>query len=197
MKVLMILGSDYEDVEAIAALDACSWTKYRDSMPIIEVAVAAFKNEVSGKFGTLLKSNFVIDENEINAEEFAGLVIPGGFRPAYDEVYCEQVYELIRAFADEGKPIATMCVGSICVARSGVLQNGKATTYEFSRHDNFAMLEEEGCRAAHESVCVSGNIISCSGPLYSEQVMELFVGMLLSEEDAAELKKFRSGISQE
>lgn len=192
-KVLLLLGPRFEDLEAACALDACGWTAYRSHLPLVHVDIAALEHQVCGNFGTRFDADLLV--SDARAERYDGLVIPGGFRPDFDAMYCEDVYRLVRGFAASGKSIATMCVGSIVAARAGVLGGGSATTYEFSRHDNFAMLEEQGCTGTHEPVCNCNGIISCSGPAFSEQVMELFMERLLGAEAAAELQLFRRGIS--
>ena len=88
-----------------------------------------------------------------------------------------------------------MCVGILPVACSGVLRGRPATTYQFSRHSNYAILEEQGALPVHEPLAESHGIISCSGPAYSEQVMVRFLELLLGSEQAAALTTFRRGIS--
>lgn len=191
--VLLLLGPEFEDLEAVCALDACRWTEYRPQLPRVRIEIAALQPRVRGRFGTFFDASVLA--RDAQAERYDGLVIPGGFRPEFDAIYCEEVFALVRAFAASGKPIATMCVGSIVAARAGVLNSGSATTYEFSRHDNYAMLSEQGCTGVHEPVCDCNGIISCSGPSYSEQVMERFLEHLLGSDSAAELALYRRGIS--
>lgn len=193
-RVLLLLGSAFEDAEAACALDFCGWSAYRPTLPNVSVTIASLHERVEGRFG--LAFDHCVSVCDICPDDFDGLVIPGGFRPAFDEVYCDEVYDLIRAFAKANKPIATMCVGVIPVARAGVLKGGFATTYEFSRHSNFDMIAEQGCLGRHEAVCDCDGIISCSGPWYSDEVMTVFLEHLLGEGPATELVKYRKGLSQ-
>lgn len=193
-RVLLLLGSAFEDAEAAIALDVCGWTAYRSQLPNVHVAIAALSSRVEGRFGLAFDSCLLVEM--VDVDEFDGLVIPGGFRPAFDEVYCDEVYGLIRAFAQANKPIATMCVGIIPVARAGALDGGFATTYEFSRHSNYDMIAECGCEGRHEAMCDCGGIISCSGPAYSDEAMYAFMKHLVGEEAANEIKKFRKGITE-
>ena len=192
--VLLLLAPAFEDVEAACALDACSWSRYRDGLEPIDVHVAAFGEGATGRFGTAYPADIAV--GDACADGYDGLIIPGGFRPDFDVVYCEDVYRLVRAFHAQGKPIATMCVGSIVAARAGVLSGGRATTYAFSRHDNFGMLEECGCAAAHDPVVDCDGIISCAGPRYSEDAMELFLARLLGADQTAQLARYRRGIDR-
>lgn len=190
-RVLLLLGQGFEDLEAVCALDVCGWTSYRPALPDVSVEVAALGPTVRGRFGTSFDAD--VHVANVDCARYGGLVIPGGFRPEFDEVYCEDVYRVIRGFAQAGKPIATMCVGIIPVARAGALEGGVATTYASSRHDNFAMIEECGCRTVREPVCDSGRIISCSGPAYSEDAMRLFMQELVGPQAAEELDTYRRG----
>lgn len=191
MRVLLLLGQGFEDAEAVCALDVCGWTSYRPALPGVSVEVAALAATVRGRFGTSFAADVLVPD--VDCARYGGLVIPGGFRPEFDEVYCEDVYRVIRGFAQAGKPIATMCVGVIPVARAGALKGREATTYAYSRHDNFAMIEECGCRTVRQPVCNGGGIISCSGPAYSEDVMRLFMQELVGPQVAEELDTYRRG----
>ena len=193
-KVLLLLGPGYEDAEAVVALTACAWSSYRADLPRIDVEICALDPQVSGRFGTSFQADLLPEE--VDPARFQGLIIPGGFRNAgFDRIYQEPIFQLIRAFHAHGSPIATMCVGILPVACSGVLRGRPATTYQFSRHSNYAILEEQGALPVHEPLAESHGIISCSGPAYSEQVMVRFLELLLGSEQAAALTTFRRGIS--
>ena len=192
-KVLLLLGPRFEDLEAVCALNVCGWTEYRQHLPRVKVEIAALEQHVCGRFGTHFNADALV--GDVAADAYDGLIVPGGFRPEFDAIYNDGVFALVRSFSAARKPIATMCVGSIVVARAGALREKRATTYEFSRHDNYAMLEAEGCTAVHEPVCDCHGIISCSGPAFSEQAMELFMEHLIGHEATAELTRFRRGIS--
>ena len=193
-RVLLLLAPGFEDAEAAVALTACAWSAYRPALPEITVDVAAFDGHAQGKFGSVYEADVLV--GDVDADAYDALVIPGGFRNAgFERIYCEDVYKIIRAMHAKGAPIATMCVGVLSVARADVLKGGSATTYEFSRHSNYAILEECGVAGVHEPVHVCDGVCSCAGPAYSEDVMHWLLGKLLGEEAAEELATFRRGIS--
>lgn len=130
------------------------------------------------------------------AAGFDALVVPGGFHNfGYDEVYCETVYALVRAFRAQGKPVATMCVGAVLVADSGALEGGRATTYRLSsRHDNAGRLVRGGCEVVDEPVVEWNGIITCSGPAHAEEVLARLLARLVGLESAAEIARYRSGL---
>ena len=193
-RVLLLLAQGFEDAEAVCALDVLGWTKYRPSVATVSVEIAGMRERVTGAFGTTFDTCALIDE--VDSMRYDGLVVPGGFHNlGYDEIYDERVRELARHLRMRECPIATMCVGILPIAEAGLLKGGRATTYSFSsRHDNRGRLAELGCAPADEPVIDWNGIISCSGPAYSEQVMQLFLEKLVGPDAAAEVARYRKGI---
>lgn len=201
-RVLLVLAQGFEDAEAACALDVLGWTHYRPSVATVQVETIGFHESVRGAFGTTVAADTVIDwevGHTLNGwlEERAidALVIPGGFHNlGYDEAYDERICELARAAHERGCPIATMCVGVLPVAKAGVLQGGRATTYALSsRHDNPGFLEEHGCAYEASSLVESKGVISCSGPAFSENVMMRLLGLLAGPQAVKEVARYRNG----
>lgn len=192
-RVLLLLAEGFDDAEAACALDVLGWTRYRPSVATVDVDVAAFKGQVSGAFGTVIRADVLVDD--VDPGCYDALVVPGGFHNlGYGEVYDERVYRIIRHMRDRGCPIATMCVGVVPVAEAGVLAGGRATTYPFSsRHDNVGRLRDLGCDPVADSVAEWDGVISCSGPAYSERVMHLLLERVAGKAAAGEVQAFRSG----
>ncbi|EAY96001.1 hypothetical protein OsI_17872 [Oryza sativa Indica Group] len=74
--------------------------------------------------------NFALNASfdEVNINEYDGLVIPGGRAPEYLAMD-EKVLDLVRKFSDAKKPIASVCHGQLILAAAGVVQNRKCTAY--------------------------------------------------------------------
>ncbi|RLM74374.1 hypothetical protein C2845_PM15G25060 [Panicum miliaceum] len=68
--------------------------------------------------------NFALNASfdEITANGYDGLVIPGGRAPEYLAMD-EKVLDLVRKFSDAKKPIASVCHGQLILAAGGVVQN--------------------------------------------------------------------------
>ena len=194
-RALLLLAQGFEDAEAACALDVLGWTRYRPTCATVDVDVAAFGQEVRGAFGTRMLADVLV--GEVEPARYDALVIPGGFHNlGFDEAYCDEVHDLVRAFAHAGKSVATMCVGVVPVAEAGVLDGGRAATFALSsRHDNPGRLREFGCDFVGEAVVEWHSIISCSGPAHSEQVMRLLLERLVGAEAAAEVARYRDGRS--
>ena len=104
--------------------------------------------------------------HEVDPRDYAALAVPGGFHShGYDEAYRQPLHDLAKRIHGQGGTIATMCVGVLPVAETGLLQREKATSFAFSRrHDNLGRLRELGCIPTPGPIKVSNRIISCSGP---------------------------------
>jgi 4-methyl-5(b-hydroxyethyl)-thiazole monophosphate biosynthesis len=128
---------------------------------------------------------------EINPDDYQALIIPGGFNDAgYTEVYNQKVLDLIRKIYESGGIIATMCIGSLAVARTGILKGKKATTYSASnRHDNLAILRDFGAIPVKERIIVTDRIITNRGPDTAIEVAFKLLEMLSGKKDMKKIKK--------
>ncbi len=199
VKVLVFIPAGFEDQEVATVLDVLGWSAYRPSSHKVLVTTCGFGAEKSGAFGTRVHVDIILSNTNVQqlADGHDALVVPGGFHNlGFDEAYCGEVYELIRAFRKQGKPLATLCVGSVLAANAGVLKGGHATTYALSsRHDNPGALRAGGCAQVDESGFVEwSGILSCSGPEYSQEVAERLLELLVGQDASSRIKAQRSGI---
>ena len=95
----------------------------------------------------------------------------------------------MRSFHAAGKPIATICVGALPVAKSGVLEGRKATTYHLFGSDRMRQLEGFGVDAVEEHMVIDGNVITSEGPSAALDVAFALLAMLRSDEDAARVRE--------
>lgn len=192
--VLVVLGEGFEDVEASVLISALRWTEYRPHLAPVNVDVTGLRPAVRGRFGTVYETDVAIEE--ANPDDYDAVVVPGGFKSrGYEELYDERVLSIVRDMNEQGKPVVTLCVGVFVAGEAGILTGRRATTYELSANkDNLACLKGYGAIPTHERVCVDGNLVSCTGPVASEEVAALLLGMLVGEEQGAEVERFRLGL---
>lgn len=103
-RVLLFVGDDYEDLEL-------QYPKYRLQEAGFATVVAGLEpagTKYLGKHGYPQISDACVDE--LNADDFAGLVVPGGWMPDKLRRY-DAVKQLTKAIADAHKPIASICHG--------------------------------------------------------------------------------------
>ncbi len=129
--------------------------------------------------------------DEVKAGDYQALIIPGGFNDAgYTEVYNRKVLDLIRRIYENGGIIATMCVGSLAVAMTGILKGKKATTYSSSkRHDNLQILRDCGAIPVKKRIVVTDRIITNRGPDSAIDVAFKLLEMLNGKEDMKKVRK--------
>jgi 4-methyl-5(b-hydroxyethyl)-thiazole monophosphate biosynthesis len=189
-KVLLFLAQGFEDLEAATIIDICGWTYYRRHLQKVDVSVTGFHKVVTGRFGLKIKPDVFIDD--IDPQEYDALAIPGGFHShGFDEAYDVKVLNLAKSIYNSGGIIATMCVGILPVAKAGLLNGKKATTYPLSKnHDNPRYLREYGCQYSGKSIEVDDRIISCAGPAQSLHVVMIMLEMLLGSEEIKKIKEF-------
>ncbi|TGK80432.1 hypothetical protein EHQ31_17605 [Leptospira montravelensis] len=132
-KVLLLLAKGFESFEASVFIDVIGWNLV-DGDKTTKLYTCAFQKEVEGSFGVKFKVDYLISEVDIN--EFDALAIPGGFEEYgfYEEAYHPDFLELIHNFNKQNKIIASICVGALPIAKSGVLhrQTEQKTVLEYS-----------------------------------------------------------------
>ncbi|HFD40013.1 MAG TPA: DJ-1/PfpI family protein [Anaerolineae bacterium] len=135
-KILMLVGDFVEDYEVMVPfqtlltvgyqVDAvCPGKKAGDQ---VRTAVHDFEGDqtYSEKPGHNFTLNAAFDE--VQAEDYDALVIPGGRAPEYIRLN-PRVLEIVRHFAQAEKPIAAICHGAQVLAAAGVLEGKQCTAY--------------------------------------------------------------------
>ena len=199
MKVLLLALSGFELLEFSAFADVLGWAKLEGGLDI-EYETAGFSREVRSTFGVPITVDRVLWRRgagvcspiSVCAEDYDALAIPGGFEEYgyYEEAYRQDTAGLIRAFHKAGKPIASICVGALVLAHSGILEGRKATTYALSGGHRQKQLAEFGAEVqADEQIVVDGNLITSCGPSTASGVAFRLLEMLTSQEDTQRVKK--------
>ncbi len=135
-KILMLVGDYVEDYETMVPFQALLMVGHsvhavcpdKKAGETVRTAIHDFEGEqtYSEKPGHRFALNF--DFDQVRAEEYDALVIPGGRAPEYLRLNGE-VLALVKAFADAGKPIAAVCHGAQLLAAAGVLQGRACSAY--------------------------------------------------------------------
>jgi len=135
-KILMIVGDYVEDYEVMVPFQAllmvghavhavCPGKKAGEQ---VRTAVHDFEGDqtYSEKRGHNFTLNAAFDD--IKAEDYDALVIPGGRAPEYIRLN-EKVLKAVRHFAEKNKPIAAICHGAQVLAAAGVIRGKACTAY--------------------------------------------------------------------
>ncbi len=163
MKVLLFLLKGFETFEASVFIDVLGWAR-NDYGLDVQLTTCGFTPKVVSTFNIPVLVDTLLDE--INAEDYDALAVPGGFEEFgfYEEAYDERFLRLIRAFEAQGKVIASVCVGALPLGKSGVLSDRKATTYHLKDGYRQAQLRAFGVEVINKPIVLDRNIITSYCP---------------------------------
>jgi protease I len=108
--------------------------------------------------GKTIRPDLVIDE--ANADDFDAMVLPGGVRNPDQLRLHGNVIALIRAFAEQGKPVGAICHGPWLLVEADLLRGRTATSWPSIRTD----LRNAGANVVDEAAVTDGNIVTSRKP---------------------------------
>jgi protease I len=141
-KILMLVGDFVEDYEVMVPFQAlqmvghtvhavCSGKRTGDK---VRTAVHDFEGDQT--YSEKPGHNFTLNANfdEVKADNYDALVIPGGRAPEYIRLD-QEVLRIVQQFAKANKPIASICHGAQVLAAAGVLEGRSCSAYPAVRPD--------------------------------------------------------------
>jgi len=108
--------------------------------------------------GKTIRPDLTIDE--VDADEFDALVIPGGVRNPDHLRTNATAIQLIRRVAGQGKPVAAICHGPWLLVEADLLRGRTATSWSSIRTD----LRNAGATVVDQPAVTDGNIITSRQP---------------------------------
>lgn len=151
MKALIISADNFEDSELLIPY-------YRLKEAGVEVKVASLNHgSITGKHGYEVAVDKTFDE--INPDDYAILVLPGGKAPAVVR-NVPKALEIARSFFTDSKPVAAICHGPQILISAGLLKGRRATCY-MSVADE---LKKAGALYEDREVVVDANLITSRQP---------------------------------
>lgn len=187
MTILILVLKGFEMMELSPFIDIVGWANTEKNYDI-HFKTCSITPKVMGSFGIEIITDLLI--SEIDVTQYDALAIPGGFEEYgfYDEAYNEEVLNLINKFHQYKKPIASVCVGALPLAKSGILNGKKATTYHLKGGYRQKQLSNMGALVINEPVVIDGNIITSFCPQTAPYVAFELLKMLLSEDKVNVIK---------
>ena len=135
-KILMLVGDYVEDYEVMVPFQALRMVGHtvhavcpnKQAGQSVRTAIHDFEGDqtYSEKRGHNFALNATFDE--VKPEDYDALVIPGGRAPEYIRLN-PRVLEMVRHFAETGKPVAAICHGAQVLAAAGVLEGRSCSCY--------------------------------------------------------------------
>lgn len=185
-KVILFLCQGLEEYEASVFTDAIGWTTTYGLEPI-ELVTVGLRKKVKCAWNFTIEPEYQL--NEIDEDSFDAVAIPGGMSRAgfYEDAFDERLLCLIRKFNAQNKIIASVCVGALPIAKSGVLQERTGTTYHLSS-DRQKQLSEMGVNVVQRPIVVDGNIITSQSPATAMDVAFTLIEKLTSKANVERIK---------
>jgi protease I len=168
--VLFFAGPLYEDLELW-------YPKIRLEEEEVRTVVAGTGEKTyQGKRGYPLTVDASVDE--VAAEDFDGLVIPGGYAPDIMR-RSERLLEITRQIFHAGKPVAFICHAGWVPISAGIVGGKRGTSVGAIKDDlvNAGMLWEDS------PVVVDGNLISSRTPADLPQFCRALIRALRGERE--------------
>jgi protease I len=122
---------------------------------------------------------------QAGADDYDGLLVPGGFINPDLLRQSAPARELVREFVDSGKPVVTLCHGPWVLASAGVLQGRTLTSWAGIRDD----VVNAGATWLDQEVVRDGNLTTSRGP----QDMTAFIPAMLDTFAAGRVDATTSG----
>ena len=119
--VYMLLGTGFEETEAIAPLDLLR----RAGVDILTVGVNGKIVYGSHKIG--IEADITLSEMDLTDLEM--IILPGGLGGVASVRACEQAMNALRFAWDNGKLVAAICAGPTVLADLGITSGKQATCY--------------------------------------------------------------------
>ncbi len=168
--VLVPLAEGFEEIEAVSVIDV--------------LRRAGANVVVAGLPGTIIKGsrglNVIADTKleDVDTKKFDAIVLPGG-DPGYKNLGRSQKLLLaIQDFESEGKLVAAICAAPVVLAKTGILDNRKASIHPG--------MEKEITFPRPDRVTIDNKVITSQGPgtaiEFSLRIVEELFGRAKSEE---------------
>jgi 4-methyl-5(b-hydroxyethyl)-thiazole monophosphate biosynthesis len=186
-KVLLLLAEGFETYEASVFIDVIGWNLV-DGDHSTELFTCGLKKELKSSFNQRFIVDYLLEE--IDVRSFDAIAIPGGFEEYdfYRDAYDERFLHMIREFKNEDKIIASICVGSMPVGKSGILANRKGTTYNITPIRQ-QTLGGYGVHVVNEPIVIDDNIITSWNPSTAIEVAFTLLEMLTSAKNADYIRR--------
>jgi len=196
-KILMLVGDFVEDYEVMVPFQAlqiaghevhaaCPEKKSGDK---VRTAVHDFEGDQT--YTEKRGHDFALNATfaEINPRDYDALVIPGGRAPEYLRLN-NKLLDIVRYFAEENKPIASICHGAQVLTAANVVRGKRVSAYP-AVGPEVTIAGGEFVNVGFEEAVTDGNLVT--GPAWTAHVEWLrqflaVLGATAAQEDAIPTK---------
>ncbi|MDP4144780.1 MAG: DJ-1/PfpI family protein [Bacillota bacterium] len=174
-KVLLFLAEGFEEIEALTVVDVLR----RASITCDTCSIK--DTEVTGAHGITVKADKLIED--INKADYDVVVLPGGMPGSTNLRDNEKVINIVKEFYSSGKLVSAICAAPIVLAKAGILEDKKVTSYPGFQPELGA------CSYSEELVVQDGNLLTSRGPATALYFAYKLVENIKGQEEAANLRE--------
>jgi len=174
-KAALLLAPGFEEIEAMCVVD----TLRRAGVTV--VLAGLHDGPVEAGHGVKVIPDCGIDE--LAAEEFDAVILPGGY-PGYVNLGADaRVLALVRTAFETGKIVAAICGAPVILGRLGIVKGKRATIFPGKEKDL------TGAKPVHDPVVVDGTVVTSQGPGTALEFAITLAQLLVGERKVRELKE--------
>ncbi|ADE15578.1 intracellular protease, PfpI family [Nitrosococcus halophilus Nc 4] len=179
-KILMLVGDFVEDYEVMVPFQALQMVGYevhavcpgKKAGEKVRTAIHDFEGDQT--YSEKPGHNFTVnaDFDEIQAEAYDALVIPGGRAPEYIRLN-ERVLAIVRHFGSTNKPIASVCHGAQLLVAAQVVEGKNCSAYPSIAPD-VALAGGKFVKLGMDQAHVDGNLVTAPAwPAHADWLAKL------------------------
>jgi 4-methyl-5(b-hydroxyethyl)-thiazole monophosphate biosynthesis len=169
----IILGNNFEDVEALAVIDILR----RAKIPVEIFGVGSDKIKSRSNIIYFTEKVFM-SEKDVDPSKYEGILLPGG--PGVGELAeNNELLKIIREFNRQKKLIFAICAAPLLLDKAGVLEGKKYTSYPGTEIKSGTFVDRK--------VVIDENIITSKGVGTALDAALKLVEVIKSKEEAMQL----------
>ncbi len=154
--VYMLLGTGFEETEAIAPLDLLR----RAGVEILTVGIDG--KVVTGSHKVKVEADITIGEMDLTDLDM--VVIPGGLGGVASLRACPAALDVLKFAWDNGKYVAAICAGPTVLADLGITDGLKATCYPGQEKNMGSAQMQENAAVVTDGRLITGTSAGCAIP---------------------------------
>ena len=152
--VYMLLGTGFEETEAIAPLDLLR----RAGVQVMTVGVNG--KTVYGGHGIGIEADITLAEMDLTALEM--IILPGGLGGVASVRASEPAMDALRFAWENDKFVAAICAGPTVLADLGITDGKKATCYPGCEADMSSAVMQENSPFVRDGKLITGTSAGCA-----------------------------------
>ncbi len=165
--VYMLLGTGFEETEAIAPLDLLR----RAGVEIVTVGVTG--KTVYGSHNIGIEADILIDEMNLSGMEM--IILPGGLGGVASARASKEAMNALKYAWDNGKFVAAICAGPTVLADLGITDGKMATCYPGCEDGMGSAIMQKNAAVVRDGRLITGTSAGCAIP-FGLKLIEVLKG---------------------